>query len=171
MKTTDKEKRWTIPVGKYYAQLAIGVIPRILAYSESLKRQERPPKHSFSTLALLVELSQRENWYNNTDTIKGVEISTRNIQRELKAQSQKTIANALKWLSENDWITIERNGLTANSSQTIIVNIQKVSSQFGERAETPPPSKRNRQLEDNGKEPKGEYSDLSQWTAIIKPSE
>ncbi|MDE6223372.1 MAG: hypothetical protein K2M49_06730 [Muribaculaceae bacterium] len=171
MKATDKEKRWTIPVGKYYAQLAIGVIPRILAYSENLKRQERPPKHSLSILALLVELSQRENWYNDTDTIKGVEISTRHIQLELKAQCQKTIVNALKWLSENDWINIERNGLSLNSSQTIFVNIQKVSAQFGEPAKTPPLTKRYRQLEDSGKEPTGKYNDLSQWTTILNSSE
>lgn len=170
MKTTDKEKRWTIPVGKYYAQLAIGVIPRLLAYSESLKRQERPPKHSYSTLALLVELSQRENWHNDTDTQRGIEISTRQIQMELKAQCQKTIVNALDWLSENNWVRIERNGLAVNSPQTIFVNLQKVKDQFGEPSTTPPSSQRKR-LVDDGSEPKGDYNDTTLWSKFQKSAE
>lgn len=114
-----------IPLGNAFTTFAIGFSSRLVVYFEQLPK--RPPKHVIALLLYLCDWTQRKNGYNdNQNEIIGVEVSTREIAKEIGAKNPKTIYNGLQWLRRYDWITIE-NGSNQTQKTVITVNVNKVS--------------------------------------------
>lgn len=126
-----KNKRFNniIPLGNAFATLPIGFSSRLVVYFEQLPK--RPPKHVTALLLYLCDWTQRNNGYNdNQNDIIGVEVSVREIAKEIGAKNPKTIYNGLQWLRHNDWITIE-NGNNQTQKTVVTVNVDKVSQFIG----------------------------------------
>lgn len=126
-----------IPLGNAFTTLATGFSSRLVVYFEQLPK--RPPKHVIALLLYLCDWTQRKNGYNdNPSDIIGVEVSTREIAKEIGAKNPKTIYNGLQWLKRNDWITIE-NGSNQTQKTVVTVNVDKVS-QFATSSQDKPPN-------------------------------
>lgn len=134
-----KNKRFNniIPIGHAYASMPIGFSSRLVAHFEQLPK--RPPKHAIALLLLLCDWTQRNNGYNdNQSEIIGVEVSVRELAKEIGAKNSKTINNGLQWLKRNDWIMIE-NGSNQTRKTVVTVKLDRVR-QFVQSNQDKPPN-------------------------------
>ena len=125
--TAGVKKRQMFPLGSYYAPMPIGFLPRMQVRFFEMSERRQVPKYASVLLGLFCEMSQRENGFNTSPEICGVEVSARGLAEKIGAKCYKTVNNTVNWLREMGFLEISQGNSTQRKT-VITLNVEAIKT-------------------------------------------